>query len=91
LCYFSKTGILEVIAKMVGLKKANGIDVTKQLKNFKGEIGDSIALFHVMERNETEILTGENDKHLNFRLSLIALPNDWGTEIQVATTVLYTS
>lgn len=83
-------GLRESIARPLGLKTATGMDIGAQLKNFKGEIGETIAVFNVMGRSETEIMTGENDKHLNFRLSFFAFPNEQGTEIQMATTVKYT-
>jgi hypothetical protein len=86
------TGLMylrEAIAGLIGLKTGKGIDVKRQLREFKGEIGESIALFHVMDRNDEEILTGENDRHLDFRLSFFARPVGEETELLLATTVRY--
>lgn len=83
-------GLREVIAKPLGLKTSHEMDIGEQIKNFQGEVGDSIAVFKVIGRSETEILTGEDDKHLNFRCSFFAFPNEGGTEIQLATTVRFT-
>lgn len=86
------TGLLyirESIAALIGLKTATGLDVEKQLREFKGEVGDSIALFHVLGRSETEIMTGENDSHLNFRLSFFSIDKEEHSEIVLATTVQF--
>ncbi|MEL6672967.1 MAG: DUF2867 domain-containing protein [Bacteroidota bacterium] len=80
-------GIREVIARLAGLKTAQGIDVAQQLQEFKGEVGESVALFHVMEVNEEEIVTGESDSHLDFRLAFRKIPVAHQTEIQLITTV----
>lgn len=83
-------GLREVIARWIGLKTAHGMDVHQQIRGFKGEVGESIALFHVLGRNEHEILFGEDDAHLNFRLSFIKEMRGDQTCIQLATTVQYT-
>lgn len=83
-------GLREVIAGWVGLKTANDMDVQQQLRDFKGEAGESIALFHVLGRNSNEILFGEDDQHLNFRLSFLTVPQGEQMCIQLATTVQYT-
>ena len=82
-------GTREVVAKIIGLKTSEGMDVKKQIKEFKGEIGDSIALFHVLDKTEEEIMTGESDSHLDFRLSLFYRPKKEKHEIILATTVQY--
>ncbi len=35
------------------------------------EVGDAVALFRVHQRSETEIVFGEDDSHLDFRVSLL--------------------
>ena len=79
----------EMLASLAGLKTARGMDVEAQLSNFTGRPGQSIALFHVLDRSEEEILSGENDRHLDFRLSLFAQPLPNGTRIILATTVQF--
>lgn len=82
-------GIREMIAGWIGLKTAKGIDVQKQRDTFTGKVGESIALFHVHESNESEIVMGENDKHLDFRLSFFKQEIGKETEIILATTVKF--
>jgi len=81
----------ETLAKLVGFKTAHGMDVKGQLKNFKGEIGEKIAVFNVMGRTTEEIMLGEDDKHLNFRCSFLRLDRGKNVEINLITTVKYTS
>ncbi|MEM8567447.1 MAG: DUF2867 domain-containing protein, partial [Bacteroidota bacterium] len=54
-----------------------------------GQPGESLALFHVKDRTDTEILTGENDKHLDFSLSIMGQPSHQGFEIILTTTVIF--
>ena len=79
----------EFIARRIGLKTAHGMDVEQHLNNFTGEVGEAIALFKVMGKNETELLMGENDKHLDFRLSFFAIPKGQSTHMILATTVQF--
>lgn len=81
----------EKIGAVIGLKTATGLDVPQQLQDFTGKVGESIALFHVMGRSEEELLTGENDSHLDFRLSFFVKPQGNESEISLSTTVQYNS
>lgn len=45
------------------------LEITEPVPQF--EIGDKVVMFHVCERNEKEIITGEEDTHLNFRTGLL--------------------
>ena len=59
------------IVKVFGLKttgEANDRDA--KLRAFKCEPGERLGLFKVFEKTENEVILGENDKHLNFRISL---------------------
>lgn len=55
---------------LVGLKTADVGDKETVLKNFSCEVGESLGLFQVLAKNEREIVFGQADKHLDFRLSL---------------------
>lgn len=80
-------GLREIIASLIGLKTAGNVNVEEQLKNFTGTPGESIALFHVKGRTEKEILTSEEDKHLDFCLSFFGELKADEYEITLATTV----
>ena len=81
--------IRERIAFWIGLKTAKGLDIEKQMQAFTGEPGQSLALFHVKDRTDSEILTGENDKHLDFSLSVIGRYVNEEFEMILATTVIF--
>ena len=65
--------LLELRNKLVafiGLKVPGAGSKEEVLRNFKCEVGESVALFHVLARSENEVIFGEDDKHLDFRVSL---------------------
>jgi Protein of unknown function (DUF2867) len=59
------------IVKLFGIKTSAPTGTRKQiLENFNGEPGQTIGLFRVFSKSEHEIVMGENDKHLDFRISV---------------------
>jgi hypothetical protein len=77
----------ERLATLAGLKTAGRrsyAEHLQELETFRGEVGERIALFEVLDRSGTELMTGADDRHLDFRLSFIALP---GGTVQLATVV----
>jgi len=59
------------IVSIFGLKTSNKIKNSEEvLKNFNCEPNDRIGLFTVYHKDENEVVFGEDDKHLNFRISL---------------------
>ena len=61
------------IVSVFGLETSGNIDNRQQqLDNYKCEPGEQLGLFKVFERTEYEVVLGEDDKHLNFRVSLFA-------------------
>ncbi|HEY4965807.1 MAG TPA: DUF2867 domain-containing protein [Puia sp.] len=61
------------IVSIFGLKTSGDISTReKQLENFKCEPGEQLGLFKVFAKTENEVILGEDDKHLNFRVSLFS-------------------
>ena len=59
------------IVSIFGLKTSGDItNREKQLENFKCEPGEQLGLFKVFAITENEVILGEDDKHLNFKVSL---------------------
>ncbi len=59
------------IVSVFGLKTAGDQnDSTSQLENFKWQVGEQLGLFKVYGINDHEVVMGEDDKHLNFRVSM---------------------
>lgn len=82
--------------KIVGLfgLKTSGQRSNKQklLGSFKCEPGDQLGLFKVFHKTENELVLGEDDKHLDFRVSLFLdrLQDDTGRKsLTITTTVKF--
>src|SRR4028119_2452958 len=64
-------GLRNRVVGLFGLKTSGNItDRQEILDNFKCEKGDQIRLFKVFNRTENEVVIGEDDRHLNFKVSL---------------------
>lgn len=61
------------IAKLVHLKTPD-ITNKKQQENYQWEIGKKAGLFTLYAKTENELILGDDDKHLNFRVSLFMQP-----------------
>lgn len=78
------------IVKLVGLKTSNKLEEKeKQLQNFKCEPGEQIGLFKVFHKSENEVILGEDDKHLDFRVSLFLNKVDETKELTISTSVKF--
>lgn len=79
------------IAGVIGLKTSGSIENRKQqLDNFKCEKGERLGLFKIFEKTEKEVILGEDDKHLNFRVSLLLDKiTDGKNKLYISTAVKY--
>jgi hypothetical protein len=59
------------IMKPFGFKASDASDREKALRKFKIEKGNALGLFKVIDRSDNEVIMGEDDRHLNFRISLL--------------------
>ncbi|WP_348799834.1 DUF2867 domain-containing protein [Flavobacterium adhaerens] len=79
------------IVSKFGLKTSgNDNNRAEQLKNFKCEPGEQLGLFKVFAKTPNEVILGEDDKHLNFRVSLFLEPHPTeinNKKITISTTV----
>ncbi|MFF5994654.1 MULTISPECIES: DUF2867 domain-containing protein [unclassified Lysinibacillus] len=75
------------IVKYLGLKttNVNRLDLSEE----DIEPGHSIGLFNIIEKCQREIILGENDKHLNFRVSIFIFKKENGHNIIVSTSVQF--
>lgn len=80
------------IVSLFGLKTPNEMDNAKRPINIKFEIGERVGLFKVFDRTDNEIILGEDDIHLNFRVSLLLSEqknNKSKKNVTVTTIVIY--
>lgn len=63
------------IVSIFGLKTgASQLNDESSLDHMTLEKGDQLGIFKVFDKNDQELILGENDKHLNFRVSLMIDP-----------------
>jgi len=61
------------IVTLFGLKISGSVtEMKKKLETFNCESGEQLGLFKVYAKSEHEVVLGEDDKHLNFRVSLFS-------------------
>lgn len=84
------------IVVLFGLKTSGKVDDRQQqLDNFKCEPGEQMGLFKIFHKTENEVVLGEDDRHLNFRVSLFmeeqqgqgAKDEIWNKHVIISTTV----
>jgi hypothetical protein len=79
------------IVSVFGLKTSGkAADRQQQLENFKCEPGEQLGLFKVFNKTNTEVIIGEDDIHLNFRVSLFLENSESDTlkkNLTISTTV----
>ena len=64
------------IVALFGLKTGDSLaDRAQQLKNFKYHPGERLGIFKILYKNDQEIILGEEDKHLDFKVSLHVTPS----------------
>lgn len=73
------------IVKAFGLKGSN-VDVSN-VEDLTVCVGQSFGLFKVFEKNQREIILGEDDKHLNFRVSIYLGEKGKQSDLIISTTV----
>jgi hypothetical protein len=59
------------LVKNLGLKSSDVFDINNQKADFKMEVGSGLGVFKILRRSDQEVMMGEDDKHLNFRVSLL--------------------
>lgn len=76
----------DIIVKGFGLKTGDKNDVSNEPHY---SIGSKAVYFTVLDRNENEIVMAENDKHLNFRTSVMVEKNTASSSVYLSTIVQF--
>ncbi len=79
------------LVAVVGLKTGGNAGNRQQLlAKFQGRPGERLGLFEVFDSTGNELVLGENDKHLDFRVSLfIDSPNETQQRLTISTVVAF--
>lgn len=84
-------GLFELRNKIVaifGLK--TGKEAARQHLPATYKVGTSVGLFKILEKTENEIIMGENDRHLDFKVSLLGQQSEnTNSSITISTVVSY--
>lgn len=59
------------VVGLFGLKTGTETEKKQMEKGFKCEVGERMGIFTVFDKTDNEIVIGEDDKHLDFRVSLL--------------------
>jgi hypothetical protein len=77
------------IVGLFGLKTGKSVRNRQQMINdFKCEPGKRLGLFKVFSKSTNELILGEDDKHLDFKVSLLLEKNNLGENVLVVSTVV---
>ena len=75
------------IVPLFGLKGASIKSVNRPEIKDRYQVGDKILRFTLRLQNETEIIAGNNDMHMDFRVSVLRIDEGNGPKVVVTTTV----
>ncbi|RXM38262.1 DUF2867 domain-containing protein [Chryseobacterium sp. CH21] len=59
------------VVRLFGLKTGSKTENKLTEQGFKCEVGERLGIFKVFDKTNNEIILGEDDKHLDFRVSLL--------------------
>ncbi len=74
------------IVSVFGLKTGDSL---QEISNNAFDKGDYIGLFKVIDKNNNELVLGEDDKHLDFRVSLFVDSKTQNKKLIITTTVIF--
>jgi hypothetical protein len=74
------------IVGLIGLKTAKRL-ASHDAAHAALQVGDALGIFRVFERSADELLLGEDDRHLDFRLSVL-VRNDGSADWAIVSTVV---
>ncbi|MGL6128700.1 DUF2867 domain-containing protein [Chryseobacterium artocarpi] len=78
------------VVGLFGLK--TGTQTVNILDDFNCEVGEKVGLFKIFDKTSNEIIMGEDDKHLDFRVSLLFDENQGSQDknsLTISTTVKF--
>ncbi|MGH1543818.1 MAG: DUF2867 domain-containing protein [Arenicella sp.] len=77
------------IVSVFGLKGATAAEMDHTEFTLDSAIGDKIGVFKLYSIADNEVITGEDDKHLDFRISVLKIARDEGCSVVVTTVVKF--
>jgi len=74
-----------VLASLVGLQTARAADILHPKTGSAFGVGDTIGPWPIFHRSESELVVGRDNRHLDFRVSLLRLPLNGPGQVTVST------
>jgi hypothetical protein len=78
----------DALVGVIGLKKSSDAPAPPP-ENARLAPGDFVGFFRVLDRSDDEIVAGEDDRHLDFRVSFLLGRDDGGAHAIVTTVVKF--
>ncbi len=84
-------GLRNKIVGVFGLKTSNKNPLSREepFDNFKCEPNERLGLFKIFNKTDKEVILGEDDKHLDFRVSLFLENSSTNKFLTISTTVKF--
>lgn len=85
-------GLRNKMVGLFGLKTSSNFDKKQLLNTLQYKKGDRVGLFKVFSKTDNEIILGQDDKHLNFRVSFFLerrKENENEKQLTITTTVVF--
>jgi hypothetical protein len=74
------------IASFAGLNAPSTSDIIHvEIRDRRYAVGEKIGLWRIFSLSENEVVAGGNDKHMDFRVSVLKVPDGDGTSVVVST------
>ena len=81
------SAVRNFFARLVGLKGPRRLNLIENSVQEPFVVGEKLGMFPLLEINDGEVILGQNDRHLDFRLSVSRINRDEDVEITVSTLV----
>jgi hypothetical protein len=73
------------VASLAGLEAPTASEILHVETKNRYAVGEKIGVWPIFSLSENEIVAGRNNKHMDFRLSVLKVPNGDGTSVVVST------
>ena len=72
-------------ASLVGLEAPTAADILNIKVRDRYAVGEKIGVWPIFFLNENELVAGRDNKHMDFRLSVLKMPDDDATSVVIST------
>jgi hypothetical protein len=77
--------VRNTVASLAGLNAPTASEILNVEIRDRYAVGEKIGVWHIFSLSENEVVAGGNDKHMDFRLSVLKMPDREGPSVVVST------